>query len=179
MRLLKRTARSHKILLHRNPMEHPLYRFHHFRILATDLNTGITTYERVRLIVNECVNGVPVANNPTILSSAVQVSFCVCNDATTGALESLARPITSLSSLPLGEYCERSVTCTDMTACRLNFLSNVTCVANLSLFTTNAGQAPYQCLNGLTNRPCSNASECCQRGYEFHSDVQQCLCKLR
>jgi hypothetical protein len=83
-----------------------------------------------------------------------------------------------ISFLILGAYCERSVNCNDMSACQLNFLSTVSCIANISIMSMQSSKAPYQCINDITNSPCSNASECCKQGYAFQTDVQQCLCKI-
>lgn len=47
----------------------------------------------------------------------------------------------------------------------------------MSASATATSQAPYLCINPLTNLPCTNYSECCTTGYEFNTDVQQCLCK--
>jgi hypothetical protein len=66
-----------------------------------------------------------------------------------------------------------------MSACQLNFLSTVYCIANLSIMSMQSSKAPYQCINDITNSSCSNASECCKQGYEFQTDVQQCLCKIK
>ncbi|CAF1546912.1 unnamed protein product, partial [Adineta steineri] len=127
-------------------------------ILAIDIINNITSYQRVSLVVNECMNGQAVWTNPTILSSSVSVLYCVCDE------------------ISAGEFCERSVSCADLSACQLNFLSNVTCITNLSIISTNSGRAPYQCINSITNISCSNNSECCQKGYGFNTDIQQCLC---
>jgi len=64
-----------------------------------------------------------------------------------------------------------------MTACQLNFRSNITCITNKTDITLNNTQAPYYCINQITNNPCTNDSNCCKSGYEFNADVQQCLCK--
>ncbi len=64
-----------------------------------------------------------------------------------------------------------------MTACQLNFLSNITCITNLTEISLNNTRAPYYCVNNITYAPCTNNSECCRSGYEFSTDVQQCLCK--
>lgn len=64
-----------------------------------------------------------------------------------------------------------------MTACRLNFLSNVNCTTNMTQVTLNNTRAPYYCLNPMTSLPCQSSTECCKPGYEFVYDVQQCLCK--
>ncbi|CAF1457750.1 unnamed protein product, partial [Adineta ricciae] len=126
-------------------------------IIATNLDTNLMTYQKIQLVVNECIYGDPVRTNPTIISSAVQVLFCVCDTTATG------------------DYCDKTVSCTDMTACRLNFNSNVSCAVNISAITMNTGQAPYQCMNNVTNVPCANTTDCCRQGYQFNADVQQCL----
>jgi len=64
-----------------------------------------------------------------------------------------------------------------MTACQLNFRSNITCITNKTDITLNDTRAPYYCINEITNILCGNGSDCCQSGYEFNTDVQQCLCK--
>ncbi|CAF3337216.1 unnamed protein product [Rotaria socialis] len=126
-------------------------------VIATDIVSNLTTYQKIQLIVNECVDGQPIWNNPTMLSSSVYVLFCICNE------------------LAAGDYCERSVSCNDMTACILNFAPNINCMAVLNATLINSTQTPYQCINSRTNEFCSNNSECCKRGYAFKTDVQQCL----
>ncbi|CAF3469005.1 unnamed protein product [Rotaria sp. Silwood1] len=126
-------------------------------VIAYDISNNLTTYQRIQLIVNECVNGQGIWNNPTILSSSVSVLFCICDDYSSG------------------EYCEKPVGCNDMTACLLNFLPHVTCTTNKTEISIDSTQTPFQCINNITRIPCSNDSACCKQGYQFHSDVQQCL----
>ncbi|CAF1385731.1 unnamed protein product, partial [Rotaria magnacalcarata] len=126
-------------------------------VIATDTVRNLTTHQKIQLIVNECVDGEPIWSNPTMLSSSVYVLFCICNE------------------LASGDYCERSVSCSDMTACILNFVPNINCTAVLNATLTNSTKTPYQCINSITNELCSNNSECCKQGYAFKSDVQQCL----
>ncbi|CAF4129363.1 unnamed protein product, partial [Rotaria sp. Silwood2] len=125
-------------------------------IIANDILNTLTTYQRIQLIVNECVNGRAIWNNPTILSSTVRVLFCICDEYYV-------------------DYCEKPVGCSDMTACVLNFLPSITCTTNRTEISINSTQTPYQCINNITLIPCSNDSACCKQGYQFHSDVQQCL----
>jgi hypothetical protein len=66
-----------------------------------------------------------------------------------------------------------------MNACQLNFATGITCITNQTVITINATRAPYICVNNMTGVPCSNSTQCCNRGYEFDSDVQQCLCKYK
>ncbi len=47
----------------------------------------------------------------------------------------------------------------------------------MTTISMNNTQAPYYCVNPITKVPCTNNSECCQSGYEFDTNVQQCLCK--
>lgn len=129
-----------------------------YRIIAID-DSNATTSQKIQLIVNECVYGSPTWRNPELLSSSVSVLFCVC-DVTAA-----------------GEYCERGVNCDDMSACRLNFVSNVTCTTNKTEISFNDTRAPFVCIHVGTNISCSNNSECCKEGYSFSQDVQQCLCE--
>lgn len=62
-----------------------------FRIIATDLNTTLATYQKIQLIVNECIHGQPLWNNPTILSPTVTVLFCLCQDTYAGMLSTIDR----------------------------------------------------------------------------------------
>jgi hypothetical protein len=133
------------------------------------------TSQKIQLIVNECVDGTANWNNPTVLSSAVSVLICTCNDLAAGMFEKDS--FGKLSYLILGTYCERPVGCTDMTACQINFISNITCNTNVTSISINNTRVPYYCVNQLTNQICTNNSECCKSGYEFYDDVQQCLCK--
>ncbi|CAF0783623.1 unnamed protein product [Rotaria sordida] len=126
-------------------------------IIAHDTLYNLITYQRIQLIVNECIYGQPIWNNPTILSSSVSVLFCICDEYS------------------VGEYCDRSVNCADMTACLLNFLPNITCTTNITEISLNSTQTPYRCVHSITHISCSNDSACCRQGYQFHSDVQQCL----
>ncbi len=136
------------------------------------------TYQKIQLVVNECVDGTAVWNgNPTILSSAVSVLFCICADTSAGMSEIINSIINKISSLILGTYCERPVDCTDMTACQINFLPNITCSTDMTTISMNDTRAPYYCLNSLTQQLCTNNTQCCNKGYEFSEDVQQCLCK--
>lgn len=130
-----------------------------YRIIAIDDKTNATTSQKIQLIVNECVYGSPTWRNQDLLSSSVSVLFCVC-DVTAA-----------------GEYCERSVNCDDMSACRLNFVSNITCITNKTEISFNDTRAPFVCVYAGTNISCSNSSNCCKEGYSFNQDVQQCLCK--
>ena len=55
-----------------------------FRIIVNDTFNNLITYQQIRLVVNECVNGQAIWNNPTYLSSSVSVLYCVCDELSIG-----------------------------------------------------------------------------------------------